>query len=134
MMLNDNQRNVILALVDNNLNVSEVARIMHYHRNTIVYHIETVKKMTGLDPMTFSGMERLLWRLADEAAERELKNCPFCGGEASVKITPVDGGGFKGSVRCSDCTVSVVTPKHKTRMESEECATAMWNRRVKAHG
>ena len=34
---------------ENNLNVSETARKLFVHRNTLVYRLEKIKKLTGLD-------------------------------------------------------------------------------------
>ena len=130
MMLNDVQRELILALADNDLNVSEVARIMHYHRNTIVHHLEKIRKQTGLDPTSFSGMERLLWRLGDEDAQKVLKPCPYCGSKAVVDVKYIAQSGYRASVRCTGCPVGLVAPKHKKKVEAEEYAIAVWNRRV----
>lgn len=47
-------------LANNNLNVSETARKMHYHRNSIVYHLEKIKEETGLNPVKFYDMIKLL--------------------------------------------------------------------------
>lgn len=47
-------------LANNNLNVSETARKMHYHRNNIVYHVEKIKEETGLNPVKFYDMIKLL--------------------------------------------------------------------------
>ena len=38
---------------ENNLNVSETARKLFVHRNTLVYRLEKIKKMTGLDLREF---------------------------------------------------------------------------------
>ncbi len=38
---------------ENNLNVSETARKLFVHRNTLVYRLEKIKKMTGLDIREF---------------------------------------------------------------------------------
>ncbi|MEE3467571.1 MAG: helix-turn-helix domain-containing protein [Eubacterium sp.] len=37
----------------NNLNVSKTSRELYIHRNTLVYRLEKLKKMTGLDIQTF---------------------------------------------------------------------------------
>ena len=34
---------------ENNLNVSETSRKLFVHRNTLVYRLEKIKKLTGLD-------------------------------------------------------------------------------------
>lgn len=43
----------INTFFDNNLNVSETARQLFVHRNTLVYRIEKLQKSTGLDIRTF---------------------------------------------------------------------------------
>lgn len=43
----------VLSFFGNNLNISETARQMYLHRNTLVYRIEKVLKITGLDLRNF---------------------------------------------------------------------------------
>lgn len=43
----------ILKFFENNLNVSETARKLFVHRNTLVYRLEKIKKLTGLDLREF---------------------------------------------------------------------------------
>lgn len=47
----------ILATVnkffENNLNVSETSRQLYIHRNTLVYRLDKLQKMTGLDLQHF---------------------------------------------------------------------------------
>ena len=43
----------ILQFFDNNLNVSETSRKLFVHRNTLVYRLEKIKKLTGLDLREF---------------------------------------------------------------------------------
>ena len=38
---------------ENNLNVSETSRGLFVHRNTLVYRLEKIKKLTGLDLREF---------------------------------------------------------------------------------
>ena len=38
---------------ENNLNVSETSRKLFVHRNTLVYRLEKIKKITGLDLREF---------------------------------------------------------------------------------
>ena len=42
------------AFLSNNLNVSETARDMYIHRNTLIYRIDKIEKLTGLDLRNFS--------------------------------------------------------------------------------
>ena len=43
----------IRKFFDNSLNVSETARQLYIHRNTLVYRLDKVNKATGLDPRVF---------------------------------------------------------------------------------
>ena len=43
----------IQRFFENNLNVSETARKLFVHRNTLVYRLEKIKKLTGLDLREF---------------------------------------------------------------------------------
>ena len=45
-----------------NLNVSETARKLYVHRNTLVYRLEKVKKITGLDLREFE--DAILFKVA----------------------------------------------------------------------
>lgn len=51
---------VILALADNDMNLSEVAREMFCHRNTAFYHVKKIQTATGLDPMKFYDLCKLV--------------------------------------------------------------------------
>ncbi len=51
--LDDDMMNLINAFFKNNLNLSETARQMFVHRNTLVYRIEKLHQMTGLDLRNF---------------------------------------------------------------------------------
>ena len=51
---------IILALAANNMNESETSRSLFMHRNTVVYHIGKIKKLTGLNPMNFYDLIELV--------------------------------------------------------------------------
>jgi len=53
--LDDDTLETIHAFFDNNLNVSETSRKLFVHRNTLVYRIEKIKKITGLDLREFDN-------------------------------------------------------------------------------
>ncbi len=52
----------INTFFDNNLNVSETARQLFVHRNTLVYRMEKLEKATGLDIRTFE--DAMTFRIA----------------------------------------------------------------------
>lgn len=56
------QAQLIVALADNDLNVCRTAEAVIYHRNTLNYHYQVIKKETGLDPHRFHDMCKLLRR------------------------------------------------------------------------
>lgn len=51
---------IVLALADNNMNESETSRRLFMHRNTVVYHLDKVYKITGLDPTNFYDLVDLV--------------------------------------------------------------------------
>lgn len=52
-LLDDEIIKTVQSFFKNNLNISETARQMYLHRNTLVYRIEKVLKITGLDLRNF---------------------------------------------------------------------------------
>lgn len=52
-------REIILKLADCGMSISETARQLYMHRNTVVYHVEKIKRATGKDPRNFYD----LWEL-----------------------------------------------------------------------
>ena len=63
----------INSFFDNNLNVSETARQLFVHRNTLVYRIEKLQKSTGLDIRTFEDAMTLKIALMVSAYMKELE-------------------------------------------------------------
>ena len=45
--------NTINMFLENNLNVSETARQLYVHRNTLLYRLEKLQKVTNLDIRIF---------------------------------------------------------------------------------
>lgn len=52
----------INAMFDNNLNISDSSKILYIHRNTLLYRIEKIQKITGLDIRKFQ--DSVILRLA----------------------------------------------------------------------
>jgi carbohydrate diacid regulator len=57
--MTNKEKEVILQMCKCDMNVSEVAREMYSHRNTIVYHLEKIKQRTKLDPLRFYDLVKL---------------------------------------------------------------------------
>ncbi|MGX8699327.1 MAG: PucR family transcriptional regulator, partial [bacterium] len=51
--LDEETLSIINEFFDNNLNISETSRKLFVHRNTLVYRLSKIKKMTGLDLREF---------------------------------------------------------------------------------
>ena len=49
----DTQMKTVRAFFENNLNVSKTAESLYVHRNTLVYRLEKIRKLTGLDLREF---------------------------------------------------------------------------------
>jgi len=52
-VLNDEMLSTVLTFFGNNLNLSEAARKLFIHRNTLIYRLEKIQKITGLDLRNF---------------------------------------------------------------------------------
>ncbi|MDR1689136.1 MAG: helix-turn-helix domain-containing protein [Clostridiales bacterium] len=52
-MFDDETLSTVNKFFENNLNVSETSRQLYIHRNTLVYRLDKLQKMTGLDLRTF---------------------------------------------------------------------------------
>lgn len=58
----------LLPTVKNNMNVTDVARAIFTHRNTVLYHLNKVKQQTGLDPRRCYDLVELV-KMAQEVLE-----------------------------------------------------------------
>lgn len=57
----------VYTFFDNNLNISETARQLYVHRNTLVYRLEKIQKRTGLDVRVFD--DALTFKIAMMVAD-----------------------------------------------------------------
>ena len=64
----------IQKFFENNLNVSETSRKLFVHRNTLVYRLEKIKKITGLDLREFD--HAIIFKIA-LMVNKYLKNNPI---------------------------------------------------------
>lgn len=58
--MTEQQIKIIKALADCNMNVQQTAKSINYHRNTIIYHLQKIKNETGLNPMNFYDLVKLI--------------------------------------------------------------------------
>lgn len=58
----------VIAMANHNMNVTDVARAIFAHRNTVLYHLDKVKRQTGLDPRRFYDLVELV-KMAQEVLE-----------------------------------------------------------------
>lgn len=69
----DEELQTVYTFFDNNLNISETARQLYIHRNTLVYRLEKIQKRTGLDVRVFDDAMMFKIALMVESHMRSLK-------------------------------------------------------------
>lgn len=57
--MTDLQKQAVIAFAESNMRLSEAARALHYHHNSIDHHLRAVKNKTGLDPRNFFDLQKL---------------------------------------------------------------------------
>ena len=62
---------IILALADNSMQISEAARKLYMHRNTVIYNIGRIRDITGKDPMNFYDLHDLVMLVQAERKEHD---------------------------------------------------------------
>lgn len=58
--LTELQAEIVLAIADNNLKISGAADAIFRHRNTMEYHINKIREITGKNPLNFWDMSWLV--------------------------------------------------------------------------
>ena len=58
--MNKEDAHIVVAMANHNMNVTDVARAIFAHRNTVLYHLDKVKQQTGLDPRRFYDLVELV--------------------------------------------------------------------------
>lgn len=58
--MTDKDKEVILALANFNMDVAKTSRAIYAHYNTIRYHVRRIKEETGLNPMNFYDLHKLV--------------------------------------------------------------------------
>ena len=64
--MSERDKEIIIALADNRMNINKAAEASFMHRNTVVYHIGKIKQITGLDPTDFRDLCKLLEIIGEE--------------------------------------------------------------------
>lgn len=62
----DDIRKTVEALVEANMNQVKAAQLLYVHRNTLVYRIQRIKKVTGYDCTDFRQLAKLWWIMGGE--------------------------------------------------------------------
>lgn len=65
--LSEHQKTVIQELANNDMNILRAATAMNFHRNSICYHIDCIRRKTGLDPRKFFDLLKLLQMVEKES-------------------------------------------------------------------
>lgn len=68
--MNKEDAHIVMAMANHNMNVTDVARAIFLHRNTVLYHLDKVKRQTGLDPRRFYDLVELV-KMAQEVLNDE---------------------------------------------------------------
>ena len=66
-LFDDEELMTVFSFFENNLNISETARQLYVHRNTLVYRLEKIQKKTGLDVRRFD--DALTFKIAIMVAD-----------------------------------------------------------------
>lgn len=67
--MSDKDIEVIRAMAEHDINVSEASRALYMHRNTVIYHLGRIKRETGFDPQKFCDLVELMG-MADRMEEQ----------------------------------------------------------------
>lgn len=70
IVLNRREAEVVISLAANGLVMSRASRELFYHRNTLDYHVQQIRRKTGKNPLDFYDMCMLL-PAAERIIERE---------------------------------------------------------------
>lgn len=68
MPFNPLEKLIIESMADFNLNTTDVANHLMYHRNSILYHLNKIKQFSGLDPRKFYDLVKLLELIKEETS------------------------------------------------------------------
>ena len=58
--MKNRHKEVVLALAENGMKPTQAAEAMFLHRTTVLYYIKQIKEETGLDPLKFYDLCKLV--------------------------------------------------------------------------
>ena len=117
------RRDIILAFADCGMNAAEVGRKLFMDRGNVIYHLEVIKSITGLNPRNIVDLDKLVEMVKEQPKQEELNPCPFCGGQAFIEhyYQPKEEWRIK-------CTVCPTRFGRYAGLDKKE-VTKAWNRR-----
>ena len=59
-MIDEYDAMFIKTFAECDMSEGKTANILHFHRNTVIYHLDKVKKQTGLDARRFYDLVKLI--------------------------------------------------------------------------
>jgi carbohydrate diacid regulator len=71
LQLSDTLRNTLQRLFECQLNMKETANSLHIHRNTLLYRLESIEELTGLNPRQFDDAILLRFILIVQEMNKE---------------------------------------------------------------
>ena len=74
--LDEETLTIIRRFFENNLNISETARQLYLHRNTLVYRLEKIEKQLGLDIRRFEEALTLKIAMMVESYLKDIRENP----------------------------------------------------------
>lgn len=58
--MTERQKEIVLALAEGDMKPTKAKEKTFLHRNTVLYHIKQIKEETGLDPLKFYDLCKLV--------------------------------------------------------------------------
>lgn len=58
--LTEREKDIIQTFAECNMKSMATAQALYLHRNTVVYHLEKIERETGLNPLNFYDLIKLL--------------------------------------------------------------------------
>lgn len=58
--MNKEDAHIVVAMANHNMNVTDVARAIFAHRNTVLYHLDKIERETKLNPRHIHDLIDLL--------------------------------------------------------------------------